>query len=70
MNCKLTLTIRECAQILGVSEAVVRASIAKKTIPALRLGMRRVVIPAAKFYAILGEQPPHEQTTKDDLRPR
>jgi excisionase family DNA binding protein len=64
-NGRLTMTVHEAAQLLGVSEGVVRQSIRAKTIPSIRLGKRRVVIPAGKLYAILGEQLPHEDTVME-----
>jgi excisionase family DNA binding protein len=69
VNGKLTVTVREASILLGVSEGVVRSSIRAKTIPSLRLGMRRVVIPVAKLYALLGEHagiPQTDATLRDD----
>ncbi len=55
---KATLTVDECAEVLGVSRGVCYTAVQEGRIPALRFG-RRIVIPTARFASeVLGEQPP------------
>ena len=45
MTEKLTLSIREAAEAIGISENTLRQSIREGRIPAIRVSERRLVIP-------------------------
>ena len=50
---RLTLTVEEAAEVLGVSRDIAYRAIETGQIPSLRLG-RRIVIPTAKLLDLLG----------------
>jgi len=50
---KLTLTVEQAGYALGLSRASTYAAIKRNEIPHLRIG-RRLVIPRAAFYQLLG----------------
>ena len=49
---RLTLTVDEAAQVLGISRALAYELIARRQIPSLRLG-RRIVVPRRALEVIL-----------------
>ncbi len=51
-NERLTLTVDEAAQVLGISRALAYELIARRQIPSLRLG-RRIVVPRRALEVIL-----------------
>ena len=51
-NERLTLTVDEAAQVLGISRALAYELIARRQIPSLRLG-RRIVVPRRALEAIV-----------------
>lgn len=53
MNNRLTLTIDEAAEMLGVSRDTVYRAVRAGQIPTLKLGARRLVIPRAAFERML-----------------
>lgn len=53
LNLRLTLTVDEAADVLGVSRDVAYRCVESGDIPSLRLG-RRIVVPTAKLLALLG----------------
>lgn len=53
LNMRLTLTVDEAADVLGVSRDVAYRCVESGDIPSLRLG-RRIVVPTAKLLALLG----------------
>jgi excisionase family DNA binding protein len=54
-----TLTVRETAQLLGISEWLLYDIIRKgeAPFPVVRVGKRRLVVPAAPLYEMLGVHP-------------
>jgi len=53
-NEALVLTPREAMKILRCSRSVLYAGLKNGSIPSIRLGPRKVVIPRAKLMALLG----------------
>ena len=53
---RATLRVPEAAHLLGISDDIAYRAAANGELPVLRLG-RRLVVPAAKFLALLGETP-------------
>ncbi len=51
-NERLTLTVDEAAQVLGISRALAYELIARRQIPSLRLG-RRIVVPRRALEVIV-----------------
>jgi len=52
---RLTYTVTEAANVLGISRALAYELVARDELPSIRLG-RRIVIPAAALKAVLEEQ--------------
>jgi excisionase family DNA binding protein len=58
---KDTLTVAECAEHLGICEALVYALIREGKLPAVRLGMRRLAVPRKALDSLLaGTWPPSQ----------
>lgn len=57
MEERLTLTVDEVAQVLGISRALAYELIARGEIPSLRLG-RRVVVPRHSLELLLAQVTP------------
>jgi len=53
MSKRLTLSVPEAAELLGVSRGVAYEAARSGELPTVRLG-RRLVVPRAKFEAMLG----------------
>ncbi|HSH58717.1 MAG TPA: helix-turn-helix domain-containing protein [Acidimicrobiales bacterium] len=62
---RLTLTVEEAANILGISRAFAYQLVAKKELPAVRLG-RRIVVPRKAVEAMVEQSA--EAVTGDDAR--
>ena len=57
---RLTITIGEAAEMLGVSRTSAYLCATRQEIPTVRLG-RRVLVPVARFIAMLeGDPPPNK----------
>ena len=59
----LTYSIKECAELLHCSPRLVYKLVAKGDIPSLRLGPKKIVIPAKKLRAMIegnGTEPERE----------
>ena len=54
---RLTLTVEEAAQLLGISRALGYELVARHELPSLRLG-RRIVVPRRALEALLEQAPP------------
>jgi excisionase family DNA binding protein len=65
MSERLTLTVPEAAQILGVSRGVAYEAARTGELETIRLG-RRLLVPRARLMALLGEQ---EASFNNDIRP-
>ncbi len=50
-----TLTVEQAAEILGISRSSAYRAVARGEIPVIRIG-RRILVPTAKFLAMLGVQ--------------
>lgn len=61
---RLTLSVEETATILGISRAFAYQLVAKKELPAVRLG-RRIVIPRKAVEAIVEQARTTEQFSSD-----
>lgn len=59
---RLTITVSEAAEMLGISRTSAYLCARRREIPTVRLG-RRVLVPVARFMAMLEEPPPEN----DDL---
>ena len=55
-----TLTVREAAACIGVSAGTYYEGAARGTLPALRLSPRRIVVPCAAIWQLLGVEPPRD----------
>ena len=51
-----TMTIPEAAELLGISRSAAYRAVTRGEIPTIRIG-RRLLVPTAKLYAILGLLP-------------
>jgi excisionase family DNA binding protein len=51
-----TMTIPEVAELLGISRSAAYRAVARGEIPTIRIG-RRLLVPTAKLYAMLGWLP-------------
>jgi excisionase family DNA binding protein len=56
MSVRLTYTVPEAAELLGVSRGVAYEAANTGELPTVRLG-RRLLVPRARLLALLGEQP-------------
>jgi excisionase family DNA binding protein len=62
---RMTITVGEAAEMLGISRTSAYLCARRQEIPTVRLG-RRVLVPVARFMAMLEADPaPHES---DDAR--
>jgi excisionase family DNA binding protein len=57
MEDRLTLTVDEAAQVLGISRALAYELVARGELPSLRLG-RRIVIPRRALELVLSRAAP------------
>jgi excisionase family DNA binding protein len=62
-NERLTITVEEAAEILGISRALAYSLVARQELPSLKLG-RRVVIPRRALERLL-ELEPYAPTSAD-----
>ena len=53
---RLTLTVAEAAELLGVSRWLIQQQVGRGALPAVRLG-RRILIPRARLLAWIEGQP-------------
>lgn len=53
---RLTLTVEEAGELLGVSRGVAYAAVKSGEIPSVRI-CRRILVPRARLLALLGETP-------------
>ncbi len=51
-----TMTIPEAAELLGISRSAAYRAVTRGEIPTIRIG-RRLLVPTAKLYAMLGWLP-------------
>jgi excisionase family DNA binding protein len=51
-----TMTIPQAAELLGISRSAAYRAVARGEIPTIRIG-RRLLVPTAKLYAMLGWLP-------------
>jgi excisionase family DNA binding protein len=51
-----TMTIPEAAELLGISRSAAYRAVARGEIPTIRIG-RRLLVPTAKVYQLLGWLP-------------
>ncbi len=58
MDDRLTLTVDEAAQVLGISRAFAYELVRRGEIPSLRLG-RRIIIPRKLVEELLARPAPH-----------
>ena len=56
-----TITVEQAAEILGISRSSAYRAAARGEIPTLRVG-RRLLVPTAKFLAMLGVEPDVAET--------
>ena len=59
---KLTITVPEAAQLLGVSRMTAYSAVREGTIPSLRIG-RRVLVPRAALDRLLAQADPQRDTS-------
>ena len=64
-DARLTLTIAEAAELLGVSRGVAYEAARTGELETIRLG-RRLLVPRARLMALLGER---EASSNHDTRP-
>jgi excisionase family DNA binding protein len=57
MEDRLTLTVDEAAQVLGISRALAYELVARGELPSLRLG-RRIVVPRRALDLLLSQKTP------------
>lgn len=62
---RLTITVEEAAELLGISRTSAYLCARRREIPTLRLG-RRVLVPVARFMAMLDEEPPVDDDDAGD----
>lgn len=53
-----TMTIPEAARLLGICRSAAYRAVARGEIPTIRIG-RRLLVPTAKLYTMLGWLPDH-----------
>ena len=61
---RVTITVGEAAEMLGISRTSAYLCARRREIPTVRLG-RRVLVPVARFMAMLEEDPPPDDN--DDV---
>jgi excisionase family DNA binding protein len=62
-NERLTVSVEEAAEILGISRALAYSLVARQELPSLKLG-RRVVVPRRALHRMLELEP--SSSTSDD----
>jgi excisionase family DNA binding protein len=55
---KPTLTVREAAEIVGIGAQTYYEGAARGNLPAVRISPRRIVVPTAKLWNLLGMEFP------------
>lgn len=65
MGRRMTITVEEAAEMLGISRTSAYLCASRQEIPTLRLG-RRVLVPVARLMAMLEDQPPNLDASTDD----
>jgi excisionase family DNA binding protein len=69
MVSRVTITVGEAAEMLGISRTSAYLCARRQEIPTVRLG-RRVLVPVARFMAMLEADPaPHENDEARDSEP-
>lgn len=66
---RLTITVDEAAELLGVSRSTAYSLVRQGELPSLRLG-RRIVVPVRRLLALLDAGPPRDGMTFVTSRPR
>jgi excisionase family DNA binding protein len=61
---RVTITVGEAAEMLGISRTSAYLCPSRREIPTVRLG-RRVLVPVARFMAMLEGDPPREENDGD-----
>jgi len=64
MGRRMTITVEEAAEMLGISRTSAYLCATRHEIPTLRLG-RRVLVPVARFMALLEQEPPGPELGDD-----
>jgi excisionase family DNA binding protein len=62
-NERLTVSVEEAAEILGISRALAYSLVARQELPSLKLG-RRVLVPRSALHRMLELEP--SSSTSDD----
>ena len=65
MGRRMTITVEEAAEMLGISRTSAYGCATRNEIPTVRLG-RRVLVPLARFMAMLDNEPPDPETSETD----
>jgi excisionase family DNA binding protein len=66
MGRRMTITVEEAAELLGISRTSAYGCAARNEIPTVRLG-RRLVVPTARLVAMLVGDPPSPDTPEEDV---
>ena len=61
---RVTITVVEAAEMLGISRTSAYLCARRREIPTVRLG-RRVLVPVARFMAMLDGDPPRDKPDGD-----
>lgn len=61
---RVTITVVEAAEMLGISRTSAYLCARRREIPTVRLG-RRVLVPVARFMAMLDGDPPRDEPDGD-----
>ena len=61
---RVTITVVEAAEMLGISRTSAYLCARRREIPTVRLG-RRVLVPLARFMAMLDGDPPRDEPDGD-----
>ncbi len=62
---RLTLTVPEAGELLGIGRAAAYAAARSGELPVLRIG-RKVLVPRARLLAMLGEPDPSAEPSTPD----
>ena len=65
---RVTITVVEAAEMLGISRTSAYLCARRREIPTVRLG-RRVLVPVARFMAMLEGDPRRKMTTDPEDEP-
>jgi excisionase family DNA binding protein len=65
MGRRMTITVEEAAEMLGISRTSAYGCATRNEIPTVRLG-RRVLVPLARLMAMLDDEPPEPETGEAD----